>query len=423
MKEKLLQYIWQFQYFNKNGLATTGGENIRIIHQGNFNVNQGADFTEARIKIGDTTWAGNVELHTRSSEWDLHHHSSDKNYGNIILHVVWQHDKEIKDINGNTLPTLELQDRISNLLLNRYELMMNTSSFIPCEKQAHHIEHLALHHWKQRLLAERLEQKSAIVSKHLKNSNHHWEETFWWMLAGNFGIKINSGAFEKIAMSIPVSLLSKHKNQLHQLEALLFGQAGLLEQVSMFDGYPLQLQKEYTFYKKKYGLQKPQAQLYFLRMRPANFPTIRLAQLAMLIHKSSHLLSVILEASTVEEVRKLLKVTAGEYWDDHYVFDESSTYKKKALGEDMINNILINTVVPVLFAYGLYHGEQQQKDKAIEWLENIASEKNNITRGFDRLKFFSNNSFDSQSFIQLKNNYCNKKRCLECEIGNAILRG
>jgi hypothetical protein len=396
MKEKLLQYIWQFQFFNKNGLATTDGEPIKIIHHGNFNINQGADFSEARIKIGTTTWAGNVELHTRSSEWNLHHHSSDKNYGNIILHVVWQHDKEIKDINGNTLATLELNNRISKLLLDKYELIMNTSSFIPCERQAHHIEQLALHHWKQRLLAERLEQKSGIVIQHLKNNNFHWEETFWWMLAGNFGIKINAAAFEKIAMSIPVGLLSKHRNRLLQLEALLFGQAGLLDQVSMYDGYPLQLQKEYNFLKKKYSLQKPLVQLYFLRMRPANFPSIRLAQLAMLVHKSSHLLSAILEEPSVEQVKKMLDVTAGEYWDGHYVFDESSTFKKKTLGEDMINNILINTIVPVLFTYGLYHGHQHQKDKAIGWLENIAAEKNNITRGFDALQFISNIYFDYQ---------------------------
>jgi hypothetical protein len=278
-------------------------------------------------------------------------------------------------------------------------------------------------HWKQRLLAERLESKSAEVFSLLEENKYHWEETFWWMLTANFGIKINAEAFEKIARSLPFNLLSKHKNQVLQLEALLFGQAGLLNQADIYEGYPKMLQAEYAFYKKKYGLVNPQVQLYFLRMRPANFPTIRLAQLAMLISKSSHLLSVMIEEGSAALIKKMLTVTASEFWDEHYVFDESSACKKKSLGDDMVNNILINTVIPVLFAYGLYHDDERHKNKAIAWLEEISSEKNMITRGFEKLNFTSSSSFDSQALIQLKNVYCNNKRCLECAIGNAILRG
>jgi len=421
MKERLLQYLWQYQYFNKNELTTSSGLPLQIIYQGNFNTNQGADFFEAKIKIGNTIWAGNIELHIKSSDWDLHNHSADKNYNNIILHVVWEHDREIKDITGSTLPTLELQNRVSKLLLSKYEALMNTNSFIPCEKHVHSIKDLALISWKQRLLAERLENKASIIFSFLNQNNFYWEETFWWLIAKNFGIQVNSDAFEKIARSLPLSLLAKHKNQIHQLEALLFGQAGSLEKVFEED-YPKMLQKEYRFYKMKYKLIQPGVQLFFLRMRPANFPTIRLAQLAMLINKSTGLFSKVKETESLADVKEFFNLTANDYWHYHYLFDETSSYKKKKLGEQMTNNILINTIVPALFAYGLYHNEQQYKDKAIAWLEEIAPEKNVITKGFAILNYSSKNSFDSQSYIQLKNEYCNNKRCLECSIGNSLLR-
>ena len=421
MKEKLLQYIWQFQYFNKNGLTTIAGEPLQIINGGNPNINQGPDFLSAKLKINNTIWAGNIELHVRSTDWDLHKHSGDNNYKNIVLHVVWLHDGEIKDAGGNTLPTLELQSRVSKLLLNKYEELMLASSFIPCERQIHLVNDLTLSNWKQRLLVERLQKKSAVVFQFLSENNSHWEETFWWLIARNFGIKVNSGVFEKVARSIPVNLLAKHKNQIHQLEALLFGQTGLLDK-DFDEDYPVMLQKEFTFLRKKYKLNPVKEQLFFLRMRPANFPTLRLAQLAMLIHTSHHLFSQIIEEDTLEEVKKLLNVTANDYWHYHYLFEDKSSFKKKNSGKQMIDNILVNTIVPALFAYGLKHNEQVYKDKAIGWLEKISSERNIITKGFEALQLSNKNAFDSQSFIQLKNEYCNHKRCLECAVGNAIFK-
>jgi hypothetical protein len=421
MKEKLLQYIWQFQYFNKNELVTVNNEPLQIIHAGSYNSNEGPDFLSAKIKIGNTTWAGNIEVHINSSDWYLHKHSTDKNYGNVVLHVVWFYDKEIKDLNGNILPALELQRRVSKLLLSRYEELMMASLFIPCQKQIHLVNDLTLSSWKQRLMIERLQKKSSVIFQFLNKNNFHWEETFWWLLAMNFGTRVNSVAFEKIARSIPVNLLAKHKNQIHQLEALLFGQAGLLDK-SFKEDYPRLLQKEYAFFCKKYKLVKPDGQLFFLRMRPANFPTIRLAQLAMLIYTSVHLFSQIKETEKIEEVRKLFNVTANDYWHYHYMFEEPSVFKRKNIGEAMIDNILINTVVPVLFAYGHHHNEQLYKDKAITWLEEISSEKNAIIKGFENLNLYSKNSFDSQSYIQLKNEYCNNRRCLECAVGNSILK-
>ena len=421
MKEDLLQYIWQFQYFNNKELQTTSGEKISILFQGLYNSNQGPDFTGAKIKTGRTLWAGNVELHVNSSDWNIHNHTADANFNNIILHVVWNHDVEIVDAHGSKLPALELQSRVSNLLLDKYRQLMERPQFIPCENQVHQINDLILSHWKQRLLAERLLAKSEKVLKVLLQTNFHWEEAFWRLISANFGLSVNADFFQKIAESIPVATLAKHKNNIHIIEALLFGQAGLLKS-AFTEKYPLMLQKEYIFFKKKYSLQTIDGEPFFLRMRPANFPTIRLAQLAVLIHESEHLFSKIKESSDIKDVKNLLAVTANDYWNYHYLFDEETDYKKKTLGQQMVNNIIINTVVPVLYAFGLHHSDVQLKEKAVAWLEKISPEKNRITEGFEHLNFTNKNAFDSQALIQLKNEYCNKKLCLHCAVGNALLK-
>lgn len=416
MTERLLQYIWQLQYFNSNDLITEEGETLQIIKPGTLNTNQGPDFIDAKIKIGNTVWAGSIEIHINSSEWKNHKHSGDKNYKNVILHVVWKNDAELN------LPfsTFILQDKVPKLLLKRYDELMNTESFIPCEKNIHLINTLTWQGWKDRLLIERLQTKASIIIEYLHKTNNHWEEVLWWLLAKNFGIKLNSIAFEKTAQSISINILAKHKGQIHQMEALLFGQAGLL-QGEFKEDYPKLLQREYRFLQKKYKLQKVEGSLIFLRMRPSNFPTIRLAQLAMLVHESLHLFSKIKESKTLKEIRGLMDVTANDYWHYHYMLDEPSEFKKKKLGHQMIDNILINTVVPVLFAFGHYHSEEAYKEKALQWLLEIKAEKNSITTGFSALLVENKNAFDSQALIQLKNEYCNKKHCLDCSVGNKLI--
>lgn len=417
MTERLLQFIWQFQYFNKGELTTTAGESIQIIFPGQYNTNQGPDFSDAKIKIVKTTWAGTVELHIKTSDWQKHNHHGDKNFNNVILHVVWEDD------GGNSnIPILELKGRVSKILLQRYEELMNSSSFIPCEKNIDKVRDITWKSWKDRLLAERLMRKAKIAETFLKQNNYHWEETFWWLLARNFGMKVNADSFEAMARSIPVNTLAKHKSQIHQLEALLLGQAGLLDGKHQED-YPKLLQREYKFLKGKYKLKPIHQPVHFLRMRPGNFPTIRLAQLAALITESAHLFSKIREAKTVKEIFGWFDVTANDYWHYHYRFGETSSFKKKTLGATMIDNIIINTVAPVLFAYGSYHDEQKYKDKALKWLEKTAAESNNITKGFQKLGIENKNAFDSQALIELKNEYCNKKRCLDCGVGNVILKG
>ena len=418
MTERLLQYIWQFQYFNTRNLLTTQGESLQILYNGSYNTNQGPDFLNAKIRTGITTWAGSIEIHINASDWKTHQHSSDKNYTNVILHVVWNNDEKGLKL---PFPTLELQQHVSSLLIKRYEELMQSAQFIPCQPHIRTVPGLILTSWKERLLVERLQKRSCYIENLLQKNNQHWEETFWWMLARNFGIKINSDAFERIAQSIPVNILAKHKNQIQQLEALLMGQAALLDKIFDED-YPNMLRKEYNFLQKKYGLQKAHAPLYFLRMRPANFPTVRLAQLAMLVQRSHHLFSYIREADSLKAVQELLDVTANDYWHYHYIFDEATAFKKKTLGHQMIQNICINTVIPVLYAYGYLNNMEAYKIKALQWMEELSAEKNAITKGFQSMGIQNKSAYDSQALIQLKNEYCNYKHCLQCAVGNQLMK-
>lgn len=418
MTERLLQYIWQFQYFNNRNLETTSAESLMVVRNGLYNTNQGPDFLDARVKIGATEWAGNIELHVKSSEWLTHKHSNDQHYNNVILHVVWEDDLKEK----LPFPTLELQSRVSNILLKQYEELMQSPLFIPCQQHISLVPEIIFTAWKERLLVERLQQKALHIESLLSGNQYHWEEVFWWMLAKNFGIRINADSFEKIARSISINILAKHRNQLIQLEAILMGQAALLDK-KFEEDYPNMLRKEYNFLQKKYRLKKAHAPLYFLRMRPANFPTIRLSQLSQLIHQSQHLFSAVRDADEISELEKLLSVTANDYWHYHYTFDEPTVFKKKVLGKQMIDNIIVNTIAPVLYAYGYINSNEKYKDKAMQCLAETTAEHNSITKGFEQLNISNSNAFDSQALIQLKNHYCNYKHCLQCTIGNRILKG
>jgi hypothetical protein len=416
LTERLLQYIWQFQYFNRGNLATSDGAPLSIINAGTLNRNQGPDFLEARIRVAGTVWAGSIELHLLSSDWNNHQHSQDKNFDNVILHVVWQEDVALK----LPFPSLELQSKVSKPLLSRFDELMNAQSFIACEKRIAGVAPLVWLAWKDRLLLERLEQKAALIIQCLGLNSNHWEETFWWLIARNFGFTVNSDAFEKIARSLPLTILARHRNQVQQAEAMIFGQAGLLD-AEFTEAYPRLLQKEYRFYKNKYGLQPIRLPLHFLRMRPSNFPTLRLAQLAMLVHNSTHLFSQIKEAGQLRQVRALLDIRANDYWHYHYNFDHLTAYREKKLGKQMVDSIIINTIVPIVFAYGRHFKEPLLQKKAVDWLEEVAGEKNRVTAGFRALGISSKNACDSQALIELKSRYCDQKRCLECAVGNQLL--
>jgi len=418
MTERLLQYIWQFQYFNKNDLITTTGEELLIIHPGIYNTHQGPDFNEGRIRIGENIWVGNIELHVDASDWHRHQHSNDKNYRNVILHVVWKND----DIDPeHNIPTLILEDRVPKILLQQYFSWMKENYFIPCESSAGNAGDLVWTGWKERLMIERLERKSRQVLELLKKNNFHWEETLWWMISRNFGLYVNADAFAEMASSIPYNLISKHRIQIHQLEALMFGQAGLLD-AEFAEKYPSMLKKEYLFLQRKYNLEKIHAPVHFLRMRPACFPTIRLAQLAMLFHSTGNMFSSILHMETIIKVKMMLNITANDYWHYHFRFGEATVYQPKTLGGEMINNILMNTVATILFTYGKYHIEPTYQQKAVEWMSQLPAEKNSVMTKFRSIGVTSRNASDSQSLIELKSQYCDHKRCLDCAIANAVLK-
>lgn len=421
LTERLLQFIWQFQYFNKKQLTTTEGEPLTILQPGTYNTDQGPDFLQAKVRVGNVAWAGNIELHLFSSHWNTHGHTFDKQYGNVILHVVWQHDVAVSNCKGITLHTLELQPLVSVLLLQHYSNLMASHDFVPCMPQLPVLSGIGWLSWKERLMAERLERKAGYVLTLLQQANNHWEEVFWWMLARNFGAKLNMDLFEEMARSVPVTTLAKQKGQIHQLEAIIFGQLHLLD-ADYTDDYAVLLTKEYNFLRKKYQFKPVAQQPVFLRMRPANFPTVRAAQLAMLVQQSSHLFSLIRETEDLEDIQKLFNVTANDYWHYHYQFDEESTCHPKKLGVSMVNNIVINTLVPVLFACGMFTKDQSLKDRALLWLALTNPEQNIITKQWKACDVFNQNALDSQALLELKNNYCDQKRCLDCAIGNKLLR-
>lgn len=417
MNEHLLQYIWQHLYFNKDELLTVQNEPLQIIYQGSRNTNQGPDFSAAKINIGTVTWAGNVELHIKTSDWIKHGHTGDVHYSNVILHVVYEHDVDADE----QLPVLELKNRISNNLLGYYKQLMEQNSFVSCSNTAQQVNDLVWQSWKERMIAERLQQKTERIEQLLQQTNRHWEETFWQLLARNFGTPLNADAFELIAKSLPVTLLAKHKNQIHQLEALLLGQAELLD-ADFTEDYPVLLQKEYRFLQSKHRLKPIPQLLQFLRMRPSNFPSIRLAQLAMLIHQSSHLFSKVIEAKSMQQLRSMLQVTANDYWHYHYILNETSPFKKKQVGEVMINNLLINTVIPLLFVYAQEQHNNVLKEKAIQWLQQLPKEKNNVTANWEAIGVQHQSAFDSQALLYLRKEYCLQKHCLQCAIGNNLLK-
>jgi uncharacterized protein DUF2851 len=421
MNERLLQFIWQFRYFNQTSLQTADGKELQIIYPGVLNYNSGPDFSEAKIKINNTIWVGNIELHIYASGWKEHGHSSDKNYDNIILHVVWINDVEIFDNHQQQLATLELQSLVPKIMLQRFAHLMQTTDEIPCAFALPVLNEVGWLSWKERLIAERLTEKSALVLRLLEQCNNNWEETFWISLCRSFGMKVNADVFEDIAKTITVNLLAKHKNSIQQLEALLIGQAGLLNE-NFEDDYAVMLKKEYAFLSKKYALKPLNKQPDFLRMRPSNFPTLRLAQLAMLIYQSNHLFSKIKSVKNASEIFQWFDVTANDFWNYHYTLKDEAAYLPKNIGKAFIQHIIINAIVPVLFAYGINKNEDAWKEKALNFLIELSPEQNAITKNWKAHQVSNKNALESQALIHLKNNYCDKKKCLDCAVGVKLLK-
>lgn len=421
--EDFLHYVWKFRLFDKTNLKTVDGEDIEIFSAGMHNTHSGPDFHNARIRIGDTTWAGNVEVHVPSSDWRKHNHTNDHAYNNVILHVVYRDDEPVILPDGRRLPTLELENRIPPDLYNRFHsLVYGNQTIIPCEGSMGHVDDMTIRTWLTRVLIERLEKRAETVIKALNNNRGDWEETFYQFLAANFGFKTNALPFELLAKSLPQNILAKHKNNPMQIEALIFGQAGFLEG-DMIDDYPKKLKEEYNFLCKKYSLTPIDNHLWkFMRMRPQNFPTIRLAQFAALIVRSNHLFSKILDIREVKSMRDLFtEIHVNPYWEDHYRFDVPSKPSPKNLGASSIDVLLLNTLAVFLFSYGRHLQLEYYTSRSLKLLENLPAEENNIIADFGVLGVKAKNAFESQAILELKNNYCNFKKCLHCGIGNKIL--
>jgi len=418
MTEAFLYHIWKFRLFNQQDLITTDGQPLQILKTGTRNDDSGPDFFNSRIKAGDTEWAGNVEIDVTSAEWYLHGHDKNDAFSKIILHVVYEVTRPLH----HNFPVLELKNYLDKNLIGRYYNLQQSTNNIPCKNQLPDINSITLNSWLERLLIERAEEKSRVIEIALKENKHDWEITFYQFLARNFGFKTNALPFEMLAKNLPLSALAKQKDNLTQVEALLFGQAGFLEEES--DGiYFNQLKTEYRFLEQKYSLSPLQKSIWkFARLHPVNFPTVRLAQFASLIYKSSHLFSKIIETENTKDLLHLFDISPSDYWLTHYHFEKVSDKKSKSLGQSSAENILINTVVPFLFVYGKLKKNDIFRERALSLLEKIKPENNIIIRDWKVAGIKAEHAWHSQALIQLRNNYCNEKQCLNCAIGLKILK-
>lgn len=416
MNEKLLQFIWQYQIFNAITLTTVQHEKLHILQPGIWNQNQGPDFKFARILLNGQEWIGNIELHVFASDWNLHQHDQDPNYHNVILHVVWQND-----LPEQKIPVLELESRVPSLLLGRYKEWSFQPSFVSCANSAASLNEQIISPFISWLSAKRLQQKSLSIVSLVESLSGNWEEAFWRHLAKSFGHKVNAESFERMAENLPYKLLIRHHHQLKQIEAMLFGQAGLLNS-NLEDAYAKELHDEFLFLRKKYQLKKNVFPLYFLRMRPINFPTVRLAQLAMLIHTHPDLFRKIKDVADIKEIKKILRTATSTYWDTHYRFDEPSVQQVKTIGDSLVDKLIMNTILPFIRVYQMKRGRTDSIDQLDEWPQLMKAENNTIISGYARMGWHARNMKESQGLIELKTTYCDQLKCLDCAIGRHLLR-
>ncbi len=420
--EDLLQFAWRFGLYRGDGLETSQGEPIEILNTGIQNFNSGPDFEGARLRIANTLWVGNVEIHVRSSDWIRHHHHQDSAYDNVVLHVVYAHDEEISRTDGSPIPTLVLGTRVKAEVLADYQRLMTNMNWIPCETLLERVEEVHRVSWLERMMVERLEHKTWQINDVLEASKGNWEETFYFFLARNFGFKVNALPFELLARAVPLTIVHKHRAASLQVEALYFGQSGLLPGRPE-DDYPRLLLHEYGFLRKKWRLRPIDGYLWrFSRLRPQNFPTRRLAQFVALICQSSSLFSKALELRRPADALALFDLNdVPEYWNEHYRFDKSSATVSPKLGQQSIWNLVENTVVPFLFAYGRFIGDDRYMDTALALLENLPPETNAQVKRFNEIGLRSTNAAASQAVLHLKKMYCDGKKCLNCGIGIILM--
>lgn len=421
MKEDFLHYLWKFKKFDTTNLKTSNDEDITIVNAGQYLQLAGPDFFNAQITIANQKWAGNVEIHIKSSDWYIHHHERDEAYDSVILHVVWEHDTEVFRKNNTEIPVLELKNYVSKETLEKYQSLLTPKSWIYCEKQLEEINEFTVNNWKERLFFERLERKSIKIQELLVQTNQDWEAVLFCLLAKNFGLNTNGELFLKIAQSIPFSVFRKESFELENIEALLFGKAGLLN-IEKEDTYYKNLHTRFNYLQHKFQLEQSVFEpVQFFKHRPDNFPTIRLSQLANVYHSQHNLFSKVINANSIESIYDFFRVSVSNYWQNHYQFDKESPKKNKMLSKSFIDLIIINTIIPIQFAYAKSQGKEISED-LIRLMQNVAPESNTIIQKFSSFGVKSKNAFDTQSLLQLKNEYCNKSKCLDCAIGIELLK-
>ena len=420
--EQLLHYVWKYKLYPNRNFVSSDGDEIEIIDAGMLNIDAGPDFFNAKIKIGDKVWAGNIEIHKSSSDWKKHNHHSDPAYNSVILHVVENIDSDIYTLQKRKVPQIKIE--IPDNILKDYTHLLLSASPIPCSNKLKYVEKAHLNPWLSALLAERLERKINDIYTVLDKFNNSWDETFYVLLSRNFGFGLNANEFERLALSLPYFYIQKHSDNIFQIEALLFGQAGLLEDELLTDDYYMQLKKEYRFLKKKYTLKNLDGFIFkSLRVRPQGFPQVRIAQLAAVLQQTKRLFSHILEKEDENLLRLFFHINASAYWQTHYTFGKPSKKSSKYPGDASINVILINTVVPLLFAYGKKNNIEKYCTRALTILEELKPERNSIITEFRKHNITPQNAADTQALIQLKKEYCDRKKCLYCKIGYQILSG
>ncbi|MDR0333493.1 MAG: DUF2851 family protein [Dysgonamonadaceae bacterium] len=418
--ESLLHYVWKHKLYNPTSLSTSDGNSIEIIDPGIHNTDAGPDFFNAKIKIDDKVWAGNVEIHRDANDWKKHKHHIDKAYNSVILHVVENANKETVNEKGEYVPQCQLI--VSDHVRENATYLLHSDSRVACRNHLPNIPPLIVNSFLSVLSLERLERKTDDIFAHLERFNNSWDEAFYVMLTRNFGFGLNSDAFERLALSLSYKYIQKHSDSLYQVEALIFGQAGLLEDNISNDDYYVQLQQEYRFLKNKYLLKNLDGFLFKnMRVRPQSFPLVRLAQLAALLQKSGRLFSVMLEKEDFQGLRLHFQAEPSEYWQTHYTFGKESKKSVKLLGDTSLNMLLINTIAPILFAYGKKTASEKYCDRAIHILESIKPESNSIVNEFKYSGINPKHAFDTQAIIQLRKEYCDKRKCLYCRIGHALL--
>ncbi len=421
MKEAFLHFVWQHGHYASFDLKTDDGDELEIVHAGVHNHDAGPDFFQAQLRIGDTLWVGNIEVHLRSSDWTRHSHQEDPLYSNCILHVVWENDAEVAGLDGRLIPTLSLHDKVDKNLLYRYQSLIGKHDEIACASHFQRSDEFTRNFWMERMMVERLERRSAAIQRLLEGTTWHWEEAFYQALARNFGFHINADAFERLARSISLPTLLRLRDRLFSLEALLFGQAGFLDK-EFQDEYPRRLRDEYLFQCHRLRIRPLLNPGWkFLRLRPSNFPTLRIAQFASLLHRHAPVFQQCMEAETLEELLDVFDVGVSAYWQTHLRPDVTTVPGPHRMGSHALQLLVINTVVPFLFLRGKRTADPSLCERSIQWLQQLSPEKNRIVNAWESIGWKPNHAGESQGLLHLYQEYCSPKKCIHCRIGNSII--